>query len=185
LHPLVSNLDRVATVHSDRLAIQVLAADNEQNCRSHIAVIARTLTALAGRHLRGEHTRCDAVDAHLNTVLLDLGGQHLVEMDRGGLAGVVGEVVLRDADVARDTADVDNGARVALVGLCGLLDEGEEGCAHEERADDICLVTVEPLFFVGGLQQILLQLFGALDARVRLACGDAGVVDEYAEALLP
>lgn len=163
----VSNLYRVASVNSDSLAIQVLARNNEQNGRSHIAVVTRSLrrqtllsllghlrllivvSAIARSHLRGEDTRRNTVDADLDTILRNLSREHLIEVDGGTLASVVREVVLRDPDVARDTADIDNGSGVALMGLSRLLDQGKEGGAHEERADDVGLVDVEPFLLVG------------------------------------
>lgn len=67
-------------------------------------------------------------------------------MNKRALTRIIREVVLRDADVARDTADVDDGSGVALVPLCGLLEEGQEGGAHEEGTDYVGLIRVQPLF---------------------------------------
>jgi hypothetical protein len=115
---LIPSLHRVTAIHRNRLPVEILAVSNKHNRLRHIGILARPLrrkplllllghlrllrrvAALLRGHLAGEHARSDAVHAHLDAVLGDLGREHLVDVDCRAFAGVVGEVVLRDAHVA-------------------------------------------------------------------------------------
>lgn len=142
---LVAGLERIATIHGDRLTVEVLAIGDEHDRLSHVSVFARApgrkallflfwhlrllgfiATLLCG-HLTGEDTRCDAVDANLDAVLRDFGCEHLVDVDCRTFAGIVGEVVLRDADVARNGGDVYNRGRPAVCLLGSLCEKRKEG----------------------------------------------------------
>jgi hypothetical protein len=134
-----------AVIFSTHLPIQVLAARREQNSRSHVRILAGSLggkgfllllwhlrllvvvPALLCSHLTGENARSDAVDADLDAVLRNLSRQHLVQVNRGTLAGVVREVILRDTNVARNGRNVDNGRRPAMLGLGSLLKQRQKG----------------------------------------------------------
>lgn len=173
LRLLVTRLHRIASVDGNRLAVQVLTHGNEHDRLSHVGILARTLgrktlllllghlrllvivAALLSSHLAREDTWGDAVDADLDTVLCDLSCEHLVDVDCGALAGVVREVVLRDADVARDRRDVDDCGGPATCLLGALREEREEGSAHEERTDNIGLVGVEPLLLACLAERVL------------------------------
>lgn len=85
------------------------------------------LIRLAGSHLGRKDARGEAVDADLVTILLDLRGEHARKVDSGALGGVVGEVVLGDLDHAGDGCDVEDGTGPALMAICGLLQERQEG----------------------------------------------------------
>ena len=137
-----------------------MARGNEHDRLSHIGVLARTLrrqtlllllrhlrllvviAALLGGHLAWEDTGSDTVDADLDAVLCDLGREHFVDVDCCALAGVVREVVLRDADVAGDRRDVDDGGRPAVCLLRTLGEKGQEGSSHQEGTDNVGLVGV-------------------------------------------
>lgn len=117
---LVAGLKRVATIHGDRLTVQILTSGDEHDRLSHVRVLARALcrkslllllwhlrllvivAALLCGHLTREDTRCNTVDADLDAILSNLGREHLVDVDLSALAGIVGKVVLRDADVSRN-----------------------------------------------------------------------------------
>ena len=100
------------------------------------------IPALLGGHLRREHTGCDGVNPNLDPVLRNLRREQLVEVYRSAFAGVVCKVALRNLDVTGDGGDVDDGTGVAGVCLGGLLEQRQEGCGHEEGADDVGLVDV-------------------------------------------
>lgn len=137
-------MHRIAAVHGNRLTIEVLTCRNEHDRLSHVGVLAGTLgrkafllllrhlrllgvvTALLGGHLTREDAWGDAVDADFDAVLRDFGREHLVDVDGGALAGVVREVVLRDADVARNRRDIDDGGGPAVCLLCSLCKKWEK-----------------------------------------------------------
>lgn len=139
---------RIAAVHRQRLAIEVLIDGEEQDGLRHVLVLAwplrRHLFVLAlfdvallvgpaavGCHLAGEDARRDRVDADLHALARDLRRQHPVQVDRSAFGRVVGEVVLRRLHHAADGADVDDGPAPARVPLGALLQEREEGGRHE------------------------------------------------------
>jgi len=95
---------------------------------------------------------------------------------RSAFAGVVREVALRYLDVTGDGGDVDDGAGVARVCLGGLLEERKEGGGHEEGADDVGLVDVEPFLLGCAVEELRDEVFGCA-FHFGLAWGDAGVVD--------
>lgn len=97
-------------------------------------------------------------------------------MYRGAFAGVVCKVALGDFDVARDGGDVDDGAGVAGVRLGGLLEEREEGGGHEEGADDVSLVDVEPFLLGCAVEELGDEVFRCA-FYFGLARGDARIVD--------
>lgn len=109
------------------------------------------LATLLRRHLGRKDAGGNRVDADLQAGLGDLRGEHLVEVDGGALAGVVREVALRDLDHAADGGDVDDGARVAVLVLGGLLQEGQERGGHEVGADDVGGVDVGPFLDAVGM----------------------------------
>lgn len=110
--------NRVTTVNSKVLTVEVLVRHGEQHRLRHVDVAARpvggelavvlllgdvallVLVGLAGRHLGGEDAWGEAVDSDLVAVGGDLGGEHAREVDGGALGGVVGEVVLGFLDHA-------------------------------------------------------------------------------------
>jgi hypothetical protein len=101
--------------------------------------------ALTSSHLGGEDTRSDGIDTDLETTALDLGRQHLVQVNDSSLGGVVVEVTLRDTNKTGDGRDVDDGAGPAVCALSSLLEERQESSAEEERCDDVCGVEVAPV----------------------------------------
>lgn len=103
------------------------------------------ILALSSSHLRGENTRGDGVDTDLETTALDLGREHLVEMDNSALGSVVVEVALGDTDETRDGRDIDDGARPTMSLLSGLLQKRQEGSTEEERSNDVGGVDVAPV----------------------------------------
>ncbi len=183
------------------LAIQILAADCEQDSRRHVPIISRSLSwqtalvllghltllvvvALLRRHLAWEDAGSNAVYTDLEARFGHLGREHFVEMDLGGLGGVVGEVSLGDAHKTRDAGDVDDAARVPILVLRSLLQEGEEAGGHEVRADYVGGVDGRPLFDRCRIEQILAQLLGRVGRRLGLGGCNPSVVDQDAEALL-
>jgi hypothetical protein len=101
--------------------------------------------AFTSSHLRWEDTRSDGIDTDLETTALDLGRQHLVQVNNSSLGGVVVEVTLRDTDETGDGRDVDDGTGPAVCTLSSLLEERQESSAEEERCDDVCGVEVAPV----------------------------------------
>lgn len=107
-----SSGNSVTTINSKVLTIKVLVRHREQHGLRHVDVTAGpvggelavvlvlgyvallVLVGLAGRHLRWEDARGEAVDADLVAVGRHLGGEHTREVDGCALGGVVGEVVL-------------------------------------------------------------------------------------------
>lgn len=126
----------VSAIDGEVLAVQVLIRHSEQDSTGNVDIAPRPgcgdlalvlllgdvalleVVRLAGGHLGGEDAGGEAVDADLVTVRLDLLGKHAVQVDGGGLGGVVGEVMLGDLDQARDGCDVEDGAGPAWAQLC-------------------------------------------------------------------
>lgn len=130
---------RCSRADKTHLAVKILAASNKENGLSHVSVVARSagrktlflllghlrllvvVSALLRSHLRRKHAWSNAVDSDLDIVLGNLRRQHPVEVNRRRLARVVRKVVLRDLNMTRNTADVDDGARPAMLRLGGLF----------------------------------------------------------------
>lgn len=144
------------------------------------------LIALLGRHLAREDARGDGVDADLDTVVGDLRGEHAGEVVGGGLAGVVGVVVLGFEHDAGDGGDVDDGGGEARGQFARLLQQGQEGGGHEVELRDVGLVDVGPVVELGGfvVEEVLLEFLGGRVAALLGVGLDAGVVDEDGEAFL-
>jgi len=105
--------------------------------------------ALTSSHLGGEDAGSDGVDTDLEAGALDLGGEHLVQMNDSSLGSIVVEMTLRDANKTRDGRDVDDGTGPAMCTLSSLLEKGQEGSAEEERRNDVCSVEVAPVLEAG------------------------------------
>jgi len=130
-HRLKPRGQRVPTINSNRLPIEVRVRDTKQDRLRHIGVLAGPLSRdlalelvlrqlrllirprLPGRHLRREDTRRNGVDTDLDLVVRELVGQHARQVDGAGLGGVVLRVVLHRLHFPRDGARVDDCAAVA------------------------------------------------------------------------
>jgi len=149
-----AGLENVTSVNDNRLAIDVLVGSNKEHTIAHVTIVTRTsgrnlaleillwqlalliLTTLALGHLTWEHTRSDAVDTDLQLIAGNLPSKHLCQVNDGGLACVVGKVMLGSLDDTRNGTSVDDTARVALVVLrCGL-EKRQKGRGHEEALRD-------------------------------------------------
>ena len=186
------------------MSVQILVGDGEENRTRHILIPAGStgwdlllvlllgdeallvLVAFVGGHLAGIDAGRDGVDTDLQAVVGNLGGEQFGEMDGGGLAGVVAEVMLRGLDKAGNGADVDHGSRVPLVEVAGFLEKGQEGGGHEEALGDIGTIGVGPIFHgrVFVVEEVLGHVFGGLVFGCLGRGADAGIVDQNAEALL-
>lgn len=107
----LSELEQIPTINSDVLPIQILIGSREKYRACHIPIIARPLSrqvavfvlgyltllivlAISSRHLAREHTRRDGVDPNLDAVVRHFGSEHLGQVHRGALAGIVIEMAL-------------------------------------------------------------------------------------------
>lgn len=138
-NPLQSSRKGISAINRQSLTIDELVGGKHEHSLCHVLVASGAgagvlalvlllgdvallvLVALAGRHLAGEGSRGDAVDADLEAGVGNLGSEHAVQVDGRRLAGVVAEMVLRALDLAADAANVDDGARPTLVPLRALL----------------------------------------------------------------
>ena len=150
-----------------------------------LALLIRT-TLAARRHLGRKHSRRDTIDSDLEAGLPDLGREKLRQVDRGPLGSIVSEVVLGPLHEARDGGDVKNGARIAVLVFCRLLQQRQERSAQEVDLADVGPVHLLPHFegLVFGVEDVLLDFFGRCSLGLVGRTCDAGVIDEHAETFL-
>jgi hypothetical protein len=138
-------------------------------------------------YLAGEHARRNGVDANLGAHKRRR--KHPAQMRRRRLGARIRKLATAATlHVSRDTAHVDDRARVAGRDVLALGQQRQEGHAHPEDAADIGLESVSPVLLF-RFEEVLGDGFGGFPvgfASGREFCvvvaGDAGVVDEELNA---
>lgn len=196
-----SSAENVSTVHRNCLPVEILTGCEEQNRIRHVPVLSGPrggdlalvlfprdvglllLVALTRRHLAGEHARSDAVHPHPQPVLRDLVRQHPRQMNSGGFAGIVGEMVLRCLDDPGDARVVDDDAGKVVVVLVRGFQERQESGRHEEELRHVGAVRVGPHLksLVRVVEEVGRHFFRRPGLGLLGVQGDAGVVEQDAE----